>query len=361
MFSKLALIMFIAGVTVCLIPAASPVISSSANAAEIRPRRNDETVQTLTGKCENRSPVINNKGTIVWQGFCSGRNYVFLFKDGKTTRLTKDAYQGLSPRLNLKGEVIWIHLKKAVIDTQGNFLNKIAHYKNGKVTIIDGSENGSRPEINDKGAVIWQGLGQKKDHKGRFRYINTIMLNESGKTRNLEVDTVAAKTPDINNQGIIVLSRWVDKADPTEKKVAHGYTGVFEIFLQGGDKGKFLTDSKTYQNNKNPMINDKGMIVWHGQIKGKTAEIYLYDGKKTKRLTKNKLKDTMPVINNNGEVVWQGRRSGGDEIFYYDGSTVRQITDNFYDDREPWINDNGVIVWAAMIGDEFQIQKMSIR
>lgn len=356
MSGKSALITLIAGIAACIILTASPAISGNAN-------DNEKTIERLTDKCENRHPVINNMGTVAWQGFCNSSNHVFLLEDGKTTRLTKAEDQGLSPRLNSRGEAVWIHMNEDDLDPYGNILSRIAHYKNGKVTIIEGSDKGSRPGINDKGAVVWQGLGRGKDHKGRPRYINTIVLNEDNKTRLLEIDTVAAKTPDINNHGAIVLSRWVDKADPTEKKIAHGYTGVFEIFLMEGDKGKFLTYSKTYQDNKNPMINDKGMVVWHGPIKGKTSEIYLYDGKKVKRLTWNKLADTKPVINNNGEVVWQGKRGEDEdeEIFYYDGSSVRQITDNDYDDREPWINDNGVVVWAALIGDEFQIQKMSIR
>lgn len=309
-----------------------------------------------TTKCYNHSPDINNGRVTTWWGFCNGENQVFLSEGGKLHQLTKEGITGQNPQINSSADIVWQGMDKSG--------KKVFLYKNSelKVLMFEGIKTYVAPSLNDRGEVVWQGVIEDRDEKGRPRIVNALFLFDGKKTARLDSGTNIARKPDINNNGTIVYEAWVDKADPVTKEVAKGYTGVYEIFMLDKKGGiKKLTNAQTYLDNQSPRINDKGMVVWVGLVNDKTNEIYLYDGTDIKRLTKNKYDDRAPRISQNGEVVWYGYDGRYFQIYLYDGKTVRQLTKSETDNVEPSINDNGDVVWVAKTGEYYQIQRTRLK
>lgn len=305
--------------------------------------------------CDNHAPEINNRGDVVWRAFCKGENHVYISEAGKARRLTKNGATGQNPRINASGTVVWQGMEKNS--------TMISLYKNKEIKTLmkEGIRTYVAPSLNDRGDVIWQGVIEEKDEKGRQRITNAIFLFDGKNTRKLDAGTPIARTPDINNNGAVAFQGWVDKPDPVTKEISYGYTGVYEIFVLDKNGIKRLTDSRTYMDNQAPMINDNGFVVWSGQTDGKTSEIYLYDGAAVKRLTSNNRDDRSPRINNKGEVVWYGFDGRRFQIFFYGGKSVVQLTNNDHDNVEPYVNDRGDIVWAARTGEYYQIKKMRLK
>lgn len=321
-----------------------PIVSSFAISAPI----------VLTSKCGNYSPEINNSGTIVWWALCDGENHIFIRENGKTKRLTKDGEMGQKPRINSEGAIVW--------QGYNGHESKIHVYSAGKAKPLTDMEiKELHPAINDRGGVVWQGIVTKVGKNGRVMPDNVIFYFDGTSVKRLDVSTTPARSPNINNDGVIVFEGWVDKKDPTTGEIAHSYTGVFEISMLDEEGIKKLTDSTTYMDNRSPMINNAGMVVWSGMVDKKTSEIFLYDGNKTERLTFNTVDDLVPKINDKGEVIWYGWDGNDYELFYYDGKRIRQLTNNSKDDIEPSLNDMGDVVWSGRVGESFQIMLMNIR
>lgn len=302
--------------------------------------------QILSTICDNRSPRINNDGVVVWWAVCNnGRREIFLAEKGKVRTLTEGNREGLNPSINSNGAIVY-----------QDFEGQILRYKNGQISQVG---RGIRPVINDGEAIVWHGPAVNEE-QGKKRSVAGIFLFDGKVTKVIESKVASTKGVNINNKGAIVFEGWVDKPDSTGK-IAYGYTGVFDIFVL--DKGRLrkLTDTKPFNDNREPDMNDNGRVVWAGQAGAKTHEIFLYDGKDIKRLTNNNREDYSPRINNKGEIVWYGFDGNDYEIYLYDGREVKQITNNEKDDITPDINDNGDVVWASQIKDSFHIFIMHLR
>ena len=165
--------------------------------------------------------------------------------------------------------------------------------------------------------------------------------------------------PMINNKGEIV---WTGK-------ISDNYS---DIFYSDGTETRSLTDNGDYSNripyhdpNKydhKPQINNNGVIVWisSGNVTGVTR----YDGSKKKIIANNIVGGHPIQINDMGQMVWTGRDPVGSqtteegpdgdsvELFYYDGVSVSQITDNYCNDYTPKINDKGEVTWFVSTNRE---------
>jgi hypothetical protein len=141
----------------------------------------------------------------------------------------------------------------------------------------------------------------------------------------------------------------------------------YEIYLFDGSKTIKVSDNQTDQDFA-PQV-DNGKVVWHS-LKGENTEIYLYDGNKTIQLTDNKANDKFPQILD-GQVIWyQYELLPQDnlideflapeeaEIYLYNGEKTIRITDNDLDDRNAQFYGKQV-VWegkeTADQGDDYEI------
>ena len=313
--------------------------------------------QMLSTMCDNRSPRINNNGAVVWWAVCNGKREIFLAENDAARTLTQGNIEGMNPSINSYGIVVYQDLK-----------GQILRYENGQMNRVnEGAGNGSRPVINDSGAIVWHGSTTKEDQRERSS-VAGIFLYDGRRMQKIESRVSYARGVNINHKGTIVFEGWVDKPDATGT-IAPGYIGVFDIFILDDMKRlRQLTDTKPFNDNREPDINDSGSVVWAGQdgvwagqAGGKTHDIFLYDGKNIKRLTNNNREDYSPRINNKGEIVWYGFDGNDYEIYLYDRKGVKKITNNDKDDITPDINDNGDVVWASQQNDGFHIFLMHRR
>lgn len=313
----------------------------------------------LTSNCDNRVPEINDKGVVTWWAFCDGEDHIFMAEGSHVYRLTEGDMRGQNPHINSSGSLVWRGEDK-------NGKTGVIFYKNKEIkTLTDDTITiYASPALNSRDEVVWQGVIQETDKKGRPLSVNALFLFDGKKTKRVYTDVTSAQSPAINNNGAIVFQGWVNKSADYEKgrTGGYGYAGAFEIFMVD-ENGilKKLTDSRPDMDNQSPHINDRGMVVWSGLADENNTEIYLYDGNTTKRLSNNKSQDRRPRINNSGDVVWYGSDGRYSQIFHYDGKTVRQITNSSYNNMDPSINNRGDVVWAAQIGQYNQIQVTHIK
>lgn len=136
-----------------------------------------------------------------------------------------------------------------------------------------------------------------------------------------------------------------------------------EIFLYRNGRVEQITNDNVAD--RNPDINDDGVIVWYSLIGGEfngrpTYEIMMrYPDGEVVRLTDNDYDDVVPKINNRGEVVWNAHLDFGcdggtteRDLFLFDGVETRRLTFDAEDQNEGLsnqqaaINDLGQIAWT---------------
>ncbi|MHC4984768.1 MAG: hypothetical protein ACYTFO_01300 [Planctomycetota bacterium] len=119
--------------------------------------------------------------------------------------------------------------------------------------------------------------------------------------------------------------------------------GLWHVYLFDGD------DVRTVSNSDGricylPTTNGRN-VAWSAAYPDKPAEIFFYDGRSARQLTRNDSPDEHPRLEGQ-QVVWQ-RYDGNDyEIFLFDGQTVIQLTNNQYNDTDPSISGERV-VWMG--------------
>jgi hypothetical protein len=182
---------------------------------------------------------------------------------------------------------------------------------------------GSVPQINSTGYVVWQG---GTDTGGE------IILWNGVTTRKITGPIPRRVTPKINDVGGVL---WSDTDGQDD-----------EIYLWDGNLIRQITDNA--HRDHSPIFNDRGQVAWVGEHGDETtAEIYLWDGVRIRQLTTDRKIDRYPAINNLGQVVWQKGGNDSRQIHLWDGATVRQLT-NRGSNSFPHINDRGHVVWESL-------------
>lgn len=111
-------------------------------------------ISELAHSCSTAYPKISNNGHVVWVGSNVNPNALLLYDGEKVIQLTDSYYtyaydQGF--QINNAGHVVWI-------ENDGND-TEIFLYDGEQVTqLTDNSVNDLKPEINDKGYVVWLGV-----------------------------------------------------------------------------------------------------------------------------------------------------------------------------------------------------------
>jgi hypothetical protein len=220
---------------------------------------------------------------------------------------------GTSPNINDLGHVVWAARDKVVF------------YDGFSSKVLQSIPYVYRPQINNRDQILWR----VTDDEG---YLDKMFLFDGVTNRRLS-DSPGASEPHLNNSGQVV---WEESG------------GIF--FFDGAAT---MTITQNTYPNRNPQLNDKGQVVWEG-FDGEDNEIFLFDGIEIRQITSNSYDDTDPQINENGEIVWNAYDGNDWEIFHYDGANIAQLTENDYDDRYPILNEYGDIVWQGRM-DYWQV------
>ena len=155
-----------------------------------------------------------------------------------------------------------------------------------------------------------------------------------------------------NDSGVVVWSEQVGSYD--------------QVFRFADGVGKQITNDNF--NNRDPQINENGIIVWSRQNPdGSGAEIYYYGSDAyVYALTSDGRHNISPQINNNGDIVWESYATwtlNGQDIltdyriplFKSSDWTLHNLGDIGYENYSPQINDQGEVAWLGMKGSEYRV------
>ncbi|MCP4705301.1 MAG: hypothetical protein GY865_11885 [candidate division Zixibacteria bacterium] len=125
---------------------------------------NGKTEQITDFKSDSRSPQLNDKNQMVWQGHDGNDTEIFLYSDGKITQITHTALHEESPQINNKGQIVW--------EAYDGHDSEIYHYDGDIITPITNNDiDDSSPKINDNGQIYWitkNWVGNDWQHKNVF-------------------------------------------------------------------------------------------------------------------------------------------------------------------------------------------------
>lgn len=245
----------------------------------------------------------------------------------QVTKITDDDYQNFD--LNHQGHLVW--------GGKFNVTYKAWLYRNGANELIySGDElvNYLRfNNINDSDQVVWDSVSSTN--------IGDIYLYSGGGVSQLtdhEIDHVAHANPQINNPGDITWQEW-------------GKDGARVVLRKGGVM--HYSSPYCYSVTSPPWLNNLGQMVW-AQIPKQfdKAQIFFYDGVTTHQLTSSTDGDNIdPIINDRGDIIWahQNPANKSHDLQHYRAGTYTTITPWLYyvNNYSYALNNLGEIVWMA--------------
>jgi PKD repeat protein len=191
--------------------------------------------QLTSDATDNKNPVINNFGTVVWQKVDGIRNSIWVNDVGTVREVFPD---GQTPAINDGGEIVFVKSDEVYSSLRG----------------LLGS--GADPGINNNGDVVWSNLDSGSG------FVQIYRLN-SGATlpAQLTSDEANHNWPSISNDGEVV---WVQDDG----------SGNDRVFSSAG---QLSSDCPAVQYHRNPSVNKCGDLVftsWDSTVIGQPGEVY---------------------------------------------------------------------------------------
>jgi len=303
---------------------------------------------------DDEEPGINDAGTVVWQHYeykIGGDLYdwdaAICFFDGRTTTTVRsgpvrfDSFMDVFPQINADGHIAWVSMWW----TATTFHRAVFRFDGEGVHQMTGY-GGIFPPIflNDNGTLVWPAF---QDGLGVQLYLHD---GEGGTRIPIPDGYYPWQSYDASSYGVAFPAAPASASNPYAVDVA-----AAEIFLYDGVSTLRLTHNGYMDDD--PSVNDAGQVAWLAEPPdGDDAEVFLFDGASVLRLTDNDLDEVRPEINAQGKAAWctvYSEEPGLDsEIFLYDGSRVIQLTDNDTHDGDHQIGNGGAVVWKGKEGGE---------
>lgn len=177
-------------------------IPGEVDGIEIMLYDNGVITQLTNDNVYDRTPDINDDGTIVWARAVNGPGSpteIVIYRKGVLTQLTDNMYDDRGPRINNLGHVAW---KRIVgVGCRGNRVD-IFSYDGSSIQRIttDGEANNLANQsvsINDRDEIVWS-----KDDFCVTPWTSRIMRHSSGVTTQLSAPNLREpRAPQINNLG----------------------------------------------------------------------------------------------------------------------------------------------------------------
>ncbi len=276
----------------------------------------------------NRSigvPSINNCGEVAFDKQLGKRfasKEMYLYDNGRLTRLTNDDVSDRSSHINDAGVIVWIRKNVNGLDTQ------FVRYEDGELIVIDENSSGVRQgAINNHGHIAW-GV----DRLVRCPYRVDMMLWDGESIRQISDDqNLINQSPDINDHLDVVWGRADFCVNPWDG----------DILLWSDDAITILPSDFTQV--QVAEINNPGQVVWNSP-----AGIESWEAGETELLIEG---GSNPYLNNRGDIFflrWHDESQTWDAWLYLtsDGEpTLYRLSD-----EDPWnvdgdINDWGEVAW----------------
>lgn len=288
--------------------------------------------QLTDNSIDDQNPHINNRGDVVWRGDDGSDDEVFFYDGTGITQLTDNSYDDWPADINDLGDVVWFGAGEIFL-----------YNGTGITQLTDNTYDDRNPKLNNSGQVVWKGsVGQYSDYL--FFYDGNEIVEIP--------DSQDGSSPQINDQGTVVFSVLYTNMYPP-------YEHRYHYYLYDGTTTSQISPTIYYGGDGEAQINDSGLVVWEGSVlpinsPGSDSNIFLYDGVETTQLPRVG-GNYSPRVNNLGEVAWGGFDLWGldHEVFFYNGSGITQVTTSGsglqLSVRE--INNAGYILWTAPLWD----------
>jgi len=228
-------------------------------------------------------PDINDAAEIVWSRAVgsNGTLEIVLWRDARLTRLTYDDLRDSESSINNGGLIAW---KKATAKGCGASDADIYLYDGADVRrISDGWLSNQSPHLNDLGDIIWT----------RYNFCHSpwtseIMLYSDGRIEVLTGDQGAPRRPRINNAR---LAAWFSAEPP-------GWDDHIVMWQSG--RRWLLTDWGSALD-----LNDRADVVfnrWHEE--SRTWQVWLYREGRFSQITNDPFWNRSGVIDRAGNIAW---------------------------------------------------------
>jgi|GEM_PF-6296310 hypothetical protein len=211
-------------------------------------------------------PVINNNSQIVWSGYDGSHWQIYSHQNGTTTRITDGNHNEIGPvTLNNKGDIGWTRST-----TDPPEAGEIYVYLKDGGWIVnyshdDGTHLNKNPHMNDYGDVVWN----RSQGTTPSLWEVVLCLHTSSQKKLITNDGKDNIRPRINNNCQIVY-----ESGPV-------HPGNIQLYSNGT-----TTPITTNNNNRSPVINNRGRIVWAGVVTpGELEALFLYKNGQNTRIT----------------------------------------------------------------------------
>jgi len=286
-----------------------------------------EIVEFAVTDTRTSRPAINNCGEIVYVKDRFEDSRVYLYDNGKITRLT-DHNKGLGvglPDINDEGTIVWYQAMRRTPESA-----EIVMLRNGKQSILGSGSTGS---INSFGEMSWQ-LFRSIDCNVHY----DIMFYDGVSATRIFRSEWTDQSPEINADDWIVWSHADFCVSPW----------IGDIMLYSDGKVTQLTDGTGQY--VDHAINNRGQVAW--MLK---HEIYLWENGEIRKVISGRPCGG-PRINEFGDIFfwrWYSETETFDAWLYYisDGEpTFHRLTEDPLDDGIGNINDWTEAAWRFRQG-----------
>lgn len=142
-----------------------------------------------SGSYNGCSPWINSKGEVVWQGWDGHDHEVLLYDGSNTIHLTNNSYDDIGPQINDQGWVAWRQFDGEDYE--------IWVYDGSTIRqLTDNSYSEGGLQLNDRGQMVWWA---EPDGEGR-----EIFFYDGSAIVQLARDPISGSTPRLNAKGDVV-------------------------------------------------------------------------------------------------------------------------------------------------------------
>ncbi len=290
-----------------------------------------EIVEFAESDTLTRPPRINNCGEIVYVQDRFENSRVYLYDNGRITRLTDEDGGRLvsGPDINDRGTIVWM---RGFFNEHDTF--EIVRQRDGERSIVG---SGSVPSINSFGRMSWQVF---RSHNCGSQ--NDIMYFDGVSAHRIYRSELTDQSSEINDDDWITWGHSDQCVNPW----------VGDILLYDGDQPSIIPSGASQP--QLPTINNRGQIAWGTSELG----IELWERGQTRLLIDE---GTNPRLNNLGDIyflrfdgpggtLWDGylyRVSGG-------APTIHRLTDDNIWNIDGDINDWVEVVWRWRVSPQDQ-------
>lgn len=288
-------------------------------------------------------PRINNSGQCVFMVWLDPSDRlteeIFLYDDGELIQLTNDYVQDVCPAINDDGTIVWCRGLGPINPATGEPTLEIVVYQDGQLTqLTQNDSQDTSPAINNLGHIVWdRQMGQICGNHVAM----DVFFYDGQQIHQITTDgipeEIANQAADINDDDVIVWTRYNFCVDPWESKIM-AYTHADETTTQISPATTLSPRAVT--------INNRSQVAWQFKVGPGEYGIQLWEDDVTTLFTNW---GGGPRLNDHGDITfyrWYENESTYQQWLYRSGSFF-QLSNDWFWNVDGDINNAGEVVWQS--------------